>query len=311
METKTDFWTDLDHLATSLAWLSDMGISEIVEDQPLDRLTAPLPKVAPAQSTASLPTGGQTAQQMHAAQPSVGVGANVGVGGQANLASDSRDQTAQRRVPQMVEEARLLASRAQTLQDLQDALSVFNGCSLKETAIHTVFSDGVAGAKIMLVGEAPGADEDRYGKPFIGKSGKLLDQMLAHIGLDRQANLYISNVIPWRPPGNRAPTVAEIDVCRPFIERHIQLIAPEILIFSGGIAAKTLLNKKQGITQLRGKQHAYDLANFSWDPQAVDAQSIPAFAIFHPAFILRQPLQKKAIWKDLLDVRAELDKNNL
>lgn len=304
METETNFWTELDHLATSLAWLSDMGITEIVEDQPLDRLTAPPPKVQPVQTMAA---------------PSPAPSGMGGAGGLQNLPNqpdqqvpqNQENQSGQRRVPQMVEEARLLASRAKTLQDLQDALSVFNGCSLKETAIHTVFSDGIAGAKIMLVGEAPGADEDRYGKPFIGKSGKLLDQMLAHIGLDRQANLYISNVIPWRPPGNRAPTVAEIDVCRPFIERHIQLIAPEILIFSGGIAAKTLLNKKQGITQLRGKQHEYDLANYSWDSQANDPQFIPSYAIFHPAFILRQPLQKKAIWKDLLDVRAQLDKNNL
>ena len=150
----------------------------------------------------------------------------------------------------------------------------------------------------MLVGEAPGADEDRQGKPFVGVSGQLLDRMLASIGLDR-ASINISNIIPWRPPGNRQPTPNEIDLCLPFIKRHIQLIDPKVLVLVGGTAAKSLLNKKEGIMRLRGRWFEYD----------VDGGStiIPAFPIFHPAFLLRSPVQKSNAWKDLIQIKSKLN----
>ena len=146
-----------------------------------------------------------------------------------------------------------LAKNASTLDELAAALDSFEGCGLKKTAKSTVFSDGVSSARVMLVGEAPGQDEDRTGKPFVGRSGQLLDAMMETIGLSRASNLYIANVIPWRPPGNRAPSVDELEICKPFIMRQIELAAPEIIVLVGGTSAKTLLNTETGITRLRGK----------------------------------------------------------
>lgn len=308
-------------IANMLSWFQDMGITDIVSDTVIDR-TAVQKSVLENQKgreTLSARERGAPQDSRILAVTSRQKQQNPYIENeQTTQRQTDLQQTAGTRVPQMVAEARLLAQGASSVSDLQDALSMFTGCSLKETAIHTVFCDGHAEADIMLVGEAPGADEDRYGKPFIGKSGQLLDQMLSHIGLNRQHNLYITNVIPWRPPGNRAPTISEIDLCRPFVERHIQLIKPKLLILSGAIAAKTLLNKKQGITQLRGKWYEYDSDKFSWSSETEEPREgrdekeknmIPARAIFHPAFILRQPLQKKAIWADLLAIKQHMDQD--
>ena len=183
------------------------------------------------------------------------------------------------------------------LRDLRSVISEYEDCSLKNTANNLVFSDGKENAPIMFVGEAPGADEDRQGKPFVGASGQLLDRMLASIGLDR-ASIYISNIIPWRPPGNRQPTPNEIDLCLPFIKRHIQLIDPKVLVLVGGTAAKSLLNKKEGIMRLRGRWFEYDLDG--------GGTTIPAFPIFHPAFLLRSPVQKSNAWKDLIQIKSKL-----
>ncbi len=193
--------------------------------------------------------------------------------------------------------ARDHAQSCQTLDDLRDALEAFDGCPLKETAMNLVFSDGNPQASIMLVGEAPGADEDRQGLPFVGVSGKLLDRMIATIGFNRQ-NTYISNILPWRPPGNRNPAPDEIAVCLPFIERHIELINPKILIFVGGVAAKTLLGVKESIGKLRGRWFPYQSPGL--------ARPITACATFHPAYLLRSPAQKHKAWQDLLDIEAKL-----
>ncbi|GIR46037.1 MAG: hypothetical protein CM15mP55_0130 [Hyphomicrobiales bacterium] len=152
-----------------------------------------------------------------------------------------------------------LAKNASTLDELAAALDSFEGCGLKKTAKSTVFSDGTSSARVMLVGEAPGQDEDRTGKPFVGRSGQLLDAMMATIGLSRADNLYIANVIPWRPPGNRAPSVDELETCKPFIMRQIELVAPEIIVLVGGTSAKTLLNTETGITRLRGKWQTLEI----------------------------------------------------
>ncbi len=189
-----------------------------------------------------------------------------------------------------------IAAACQDLASLRQAMENFQGCALKTTAKHTVFADGNPKARVMLIGEAPGRDEDLQGLPFVGRSGQLLDRMLAAIGLDR-SQVYISNILPWRPPGNRTPTSAEIAMCLPFIERHIQLASPELLLLLGGISVKALFNASEGIIKLRGR----------WKLYPAGEREIPALATFHPAFLLRQPAQKKQAWQDMLALRARLD----
>ncbi|MEQ1888131.1 MAG: uracil-DNA glycosylase [Alphaproteobacteria bacterium] len=192
--------------------------------------------------------------------------------------------------------SREIAAACHDLAALRQAMENFQGCALKTTAKHTVFADGNPHARVMLVGEAPGRDEDLQGLPFVGRSGQLLDRMLGAIGLDRQ-QVYISNILPWRPPGNRTPTSAEIAVCQPFIERHIQLAAPDILLLLGGVSTKGLFDTSEGIMRLRGR----------WKIYRAGDRDIPALATFHPAFLLRQPAQKKQAWQDFLALRARLD----
>ena len=194
--------------------------------------------------------------------------------------------------------ARAAASAALSLTDLRQALETFDGCVLKQTAKSLVFGDGNPGAAVMLIGEAPGADEDREGIPFVGMSGQLLDRMFASIGLDR-SSVYITNIVPWRPPGNRVPTPVETSACLPFIQRHIELIAPRVLVLIGGTAAKPMLGRKEGIMRLRGRWLAYPSEEGVSDP-------IPTLATFHPAFLLRSPAQKSNAWKDLLMIRQKL-----
>lgn len=185
----------------------------------------------------------------------------------------------------------------QTLADLRHLMTNFNGCDLKKGATHLVFADGNPQASLMLIGEAPGAEEDKQGLPFVGLSGQLLDRMLATIGLDRRS-LYIANIIPWRPPGNRQPTATEIAMCLPFVEKHIALVAPQLLVFLGGVAAKTLLQTTEGIVRLRGRWQQYTNPYLS--------RAIPALATFHPAYLLRSPAQKSLVWQDLLQVQKQL-----
>lgn len=197
------------------------------------------------------------------------------------------------------QEALKLAKGAQTLDELREALASFEGLAIKKTATNTVFADGHPDAPVMLVGEAPGADEDRQGKPFVGVSGQLLDRMLSWIGFSRAENVYISNVLFWRPPGNRTPTPAEVASCLPFVERHIALKAPDYLILSGGSAAKTLLGKTEGVLKLRGRWFAYQ------NPEM--AAPVPALVTLHPAYLLRQPAAKRLAWRDLLSFKTAFD----
>jgi uracil-DNA glycosylase family 4 len=197
-----------------------------------------------------------------------------------------------------LEDARTLAAEAKTIDELQAALDSFKGLAIKRSATNMVFADGNRDARVMLVGEAPGADEDRMGKPFVGVSGQLLDRMLGSIGLSRDTNIYISNVINWRPPGNRAPEDREIALSLPFIQRHIELVNPAVLIFCGGVATKALMQTSQGITRLRGRFVEYTLPGLK--------QSVPALPIFHPAYLLSSPQQKSLAWADLLKLKARL-----
>ncbi|MEJ1118475.1 uracil-DNA glycosylase [Phyllobacterium sp. CCNWLW109] len=192
--------------------------------------------------------------------------------------------------------ARQMAANATTLEELREQLAAFDGCNLKFTAKNLVFADGNPQAAIMFVGEAPGREEDLEGIPFIGRSGQLLDRMLAAIGLDRQS-VYIANTIPWRPPGNRTPTPLETEICRPFFERQIELANPKLLVALGGPAAKALTNAPEGILRLRGnwKTHLTGSGN-----------QIPVMPTLHPAYLLRNSAQKKFAWRDFLSVKLRL-----
>ena len=192
--------------------------------------------------------------------------------------------------------ARDAAGSARTLDELRSILESFQGCNLRNTATNLVFADGNPDSRVMLIGEAPGRDEDIQGLPFVGRSGQLLDRMLAAIGLDR-TKVYIANIVPWRPPGNRTPTPQESEICRPFIERQLALADPDLLVLLGGAAAKQMLQTHVGILKLRGK----------WQPFHNGNREIRALATLHPAYLLRRPLEKRLAWRDMLALQKALD----
>lgn len=197
-----------------------------------------------------------------------------------------------------IAQARMLANGANDLPALKAAIESFDGCDLKKLSNKTVTYDGTLGAPIMVIGEGPGPDEDRLGLPFVGKAGQLLDRMLGTIGLDRMTNTFISNVNYWRPPGNRNPEDEELALCRPFVDRMIDLAQPKVIIATGGVAAKSLLDSKTGIMRLRGSERPFAT------PAGTQA---PLFPILHPAYLLRRPQNKSRAWRDLLLVRARLN----
>ena len=192
--------------------------------------------------------------------------------------------------------ARELARSAASLEELRQIMLAFEGCNLKATAKNLVFADGNPEADLMLVGEAPGRDEEIEGLPFVGRSGQLLDRILAAMGRDR-TSAYIANVIPWRPPGNRDPSPMETEICRPFIERQIELAAPKVLMTLGNPSTKALLRTQEGITKMRGKWREHITAG---------GVRIPTMPTLHPAYLLRNPAHKRLAWRDFLDVRARL-----
>jgi len=264
-----------------LQWHLDHGVDEALSDEAIDRtkIIAPVPVSEESESAAKAsPFKAQGVKQQ---QPVLGK-------------SDAYARAVE------------LAQAASSLEELREAIAGFEGLALKKTATNLVFSAGNPKADIMLIGEAPGADEDRQGQPFVGESGDLLDRALAAIGLSRQADteqeaIYISNVLNWRPPGNRSPSPAEVEVSLPFIERHIQLAAPKIVLLCGVVSAKALLGRSDGISRLRGQWHDYMPQT---DVLRSNSQPIKARAIFHPAYLLRTPARKRAMWQDLLEVKA-------
>ena len=187
--------------------------------------------------------------------------------------------------------------KIKSIEELKSYMANFKGCELYKSSTNMVFSDGNPKSKIMLIGEAPGHDEDIQGKPFVGRSGKLLDKMLEAIELNRE-KVYIANIIPWRPPNNRRPTEEEIEICLPFIKKHIELINPKVLMLLGSTATFALLKSSEGITKIRGK----------WVDLILDNMSIPTLPTFHPAFLLRQPAQKKHVWEDLKSLKKRVSK---
>lgn len=278
----------------ALRWLVEMGADEAIGEAPIDRFVAaravPAPSAAPHPA---LPV--QPLRPPPSREPTF---ARVPAPGPSQPPMISQAAAA------AVASARELAASASSVAELEAAVAKFEGCALKATATRLVFSDGNPQARIMFVGEAPGADEDRQGKPFVGVSGQLLDRMLGWIGLDR-TNVYVTNILFWRPPGNRQPTTAEIAACLPFVERHIELVAPKILVLVGGTAAKTLLNTTEGIIKLRGRW-------FEYKRPGLEAP-IPTIPTFHPAYLLRTPSQKRGSWKDLLAIkrRVQIDETAL
>ncbi|WP_417904913.1 uracil-DNA glycosylase family protein [Candidatus Tisiphia endosymbiont of Micropterix aruncella] len=199
--------------------------------------------------------------------------------------------------------ARDLADAASSLEELKKLLMDFNGCSLKKLANKTVFADGNPQSSIMFIGEAPGSNEDAQGIPFCGESGKLLDNVLASINISREHNAYITNTVFWRPPANRQPTQEEIDICRPFVEKHIALINPKLIVLVGNVAATSLLGKNAGISKIRQEYYLYTNQYLS--------KPIQTTSIFHPAYLLRQPMQKKTTWYDLLKIHEYINASGI
>lgn len=270
-----------------LQWYSDSAVDLALEETPVDRFAQS--EAEQERKKSALPP-----QPAHKPSPKPPMTAPSAT---AKAAPARTTSLADAAVPdeKAVQNARELADGAADLEALHDAMAGFEGCNLKLTAKNTVFADGNPKASIMAVGEAPGRDEDMQGLPFVGRSGQLLDRMLAAIGLDREA-VYISNVIAWRPPGNRTPTPQETEICRPFIERHIELVAPKILLPVGGSAAKTLLKTSDGIMRLRGKWQRYKQGEIEID----------ALPMLHPAYLLRQPGHKRLAWQDLLKLKKRM-----
>lgn len=218
--------------------------------------------------------------------------------GQAPAAPPARTygQSASAKPGEAAGDARARARDVASLEELEALLAAFDGCPLKFTAKNLVFADGNPASKLMFIGEAPGADEDRVGKPFMGRSGQLLDRMMAAIGLDR-TKAYVTNIVPWRPPGNRNPTPQEVSICKPFIERQIELADPDVIVCLGSPATQAITGTKDGILKARGRFYPYRVGD----------REVKALATLHPAYLLRQPLQKRLAWRDFRLLKATLD----
>jgi uracil-DNA glycosylase len=264
-----------------LAFYSEAGVDTAMGEEPIDRFADHAATPAP-ESDRRLP---EAQAVTDISRRSVAAGAAPAISRAA--APPTPDAAALA--------AREAARNAASLDDLRAILQGFDGCGLKSTATQLVFADGNPHAPIMFVGEAPGREEDLEGRPFVGRSGKLLDRMMAAIGLDR-TRVYIANVIPWRPPGNRTPTPQETQICLPFILRQVELANPDLLVCLGGPSAQTLLGIKDGIRKARGR----------WMTFHTGTRDIRALPTFHPAYLLRSPLEKRLAWRDFLAIKAEL-----
>jgi uracil-DNA glycosylase family 4 len=262
-----------------IAFYLEAGVDAVIGEEAIDRFADEAPQ--PIQPAAPRPPS--PAVQRKAADNAI-----VGTAPPAAIAVPASQETA-------VMAAREAAKTARTLDELRALLEAFEGCMLRATATQLVFAAGNPQARVMFVGEAPGRDEDISGTPFVGRSGQLLDRMMAAIGLDR-TSAYIANVVPWRPPGNRTPTPQETAICLPFIRRQIELANPDTLVCLGQPATQTLLGTREGITRTRGRWFKFDTGS----------REIRAMATYHPAFLLRSPLQKRLAWRDFLALKKAL-----
>jgi len=260
-----------------LAFYLEAGVDCALGDEPVDRLAEP----------DSVPVAAAAPREIVPARASREIPAAMAAVPRADIAL-APDEA--------ISSAREAARTAPSLEVLRQLLESFDGCALKHTATRLVFADGNPQARVMFVGEAPGRDEDIEGLPFVGRSGKLLDRMIAAIGLDR-SKAYIANVIPWRPPGNRTPTPQETQICLPFIQRQIELVNPDVLVTLGNPSTQTLLSTREGIMRTRGKWFDYDTGT----------RTIRAMATFHPAYLLRSPSYKRMSWQDLRAIAKALE----
>jgi DNA polymerase len=242
-----------------LEWYRAAGVDVAVGEEQVDRFASPAvkPKPAAAAAAVTLP--------------------------EAALKADPSETGA-------------LAAAAQTLEALKQVMAAYDGCGLKLRATQLCFADGNPDAEIMMVGEAPGSEEDLQGKPFVGRAGQLLDRMLAAIGLDR-TKVFIVNTVPWRPPGNREPSPEEMALCQPFLHRQIELVAPKLLVTLGNVPTKALFGTTTGILRMRGQ----------WKDLTIGSHAVPTLAMLHPAYLLRQPGQKGLAWRDMLALKQRME----
>lgn len=247
----------------ALDWYRAVGVDFAVGEEPVDRFAA-----------SAAPSRARPVPVAETAQP-----APMAV----SAPSDPSETTA-------------LAAGAKTLEELRAVMEAYDGCLLKKRATQLVFADGNPKAEIMLVGEGPGEQEDLQGKPFVGRAGQLLDRMLAAIGVDR-SKVYIANMVPWRPPGNRDPTPEEMALCTPFLIRQVELVAPKFLVTLGNVPTKSLFQTQNGITKMRGQ----------WRDLTVGHHQVRALATLHPAYLLRTPASKALAWRDLLSLKQAID----
>ena len=277
-DTPAEIFNETLSPAEVIRWHLDAGVDEAIAEVPQNRFNAPqvlnpVAPVVPVASKASQPVKATPAPMAPVAKPSPGF-------------------------DQALKTAVKVAGAAKNLDELKSALDEFDGCGLKKTATNIVFGHGNPNAKLVLMGDAPGTEEDRQGIPFAGSSGQLLDKMLASIGLKRD-EIYISNTVFWRPPGNRKPNAGEVSICQPFVERMLELIDPEILITVGGPATHSLLAQQGSISRLRGNWFSYETPRMS--------RPIQATAIYHPEYLLKSPAMKRPTWHDLLEIRKKFD----
>jgi uracil-DNA glycosylase family 4 len=263
----------------TLNWLVEAGADEAMGDAPINRLSQPPP---------------QGERSKFAAQIS---GRGVSPGNSTKSPSDFPTLPLPGEKTDSISSAMEIAAACNSLAELKTALEAFDGGALKRGAAHTVFADGTPSHGIMLIGEAPGREEDQKGLPFVGRAGQLLDRMLAAIALDRRSNAYITNVINWRPPGNRDPSPEEAAMCLPFLRRHIELAAPRIIILLGAVAARHVMGHAEGIMKIRGR----------WMEYRVGERMVPIMPTLHPAYLLRQPAHKKLAWRDLQAIAEKME----
>lgn len=273
---------------SALRWLIEAGAEEAIAEEPVNRFRAPPPPASSAE-VRNIPAQLPEARARPIAPPP---GASAKQTASAAAVSLST-------VPGT---ARALAASCANLEELKNALLNFEGCDLKRFAKNTVFADGNPLGQVMLIGEAPGRDEDEQGLPFVGRAGKLLDRILNAIGLDR-TKVYITNVLNWRPPQNRDPSPEEAAACLPFLHRHIELAEPKLLILLGAVSVRHVLGLTEGIMRVRGRWEVYQSAHLG--------RAIPVMPTLHPAFLLRQPAAKRLAWRDFLTILEKMEELGL
>ncbi len=284
-----------DTLIGDLIWQIEAGIDECVAEKPQNRFVKPKEEIGPQkaeQKDRKLNRGTIDHNEMSSDQILIGKEKETNIRSLPRIPK-SKDSAPERAVVAAVASSGM----ADSISDLESAVNEFDECVLKKTAINTVFADGNPSARIMFIGQVPGADEDRKGIPFVGPGGQFLDKMLASVGIDRD-NCYMTNGVFWRPPGDREATANEIAACMPFVERHIELVLPEILILLGGPVSRSLLGMSEGITKIHGQWFEYSTSRM--------ASPIQAMPLYHPNNLLGAPVYKKAVWQNLLKIKHKL-----